>query len=143
MDEKKCFKCGETKQISEFYKHKQMADGHLNKCKSCTKIDVHSNYSDNRQYYAEYEKARFQTPERKAAAIGYQRIRRAVSPQKYKARNLVGNSKRDGKINEIPCLVCGCLEVEAHHSDYNDPLNVVWLCRTHHLLEHEKTTYNV
>ncbi len=42
---KKCFKCGENKELELFYKHKQMVNGHLNKCIECTKKDVKdSNY---------------------------------------------------------------------------------------------------
>lgn len=40
---KKCFKCGKEKELSCFYKHRAMKDGHLNKCKDCTKGDVKSN----------------------------------------------------------------------------------------------------
>lgn len=35
--EKKCFICGRVKPIDDFYKHKGMDDGHLNKCKECTR----------------------------------------------------------------------------------------------------------
>lgn len=42
---KVCMKCGHEKPIEEFYKHKKMSDGRLNKCKECTKKDVAENQS--------------------------------------------------------------------------------------------------
>lgn len=46
------------KPIDDFYKHPQMGDGHINKCKDCTKKDVRNNYKDNKDYYREYDKYR-------------------------------------------------------------------------------------
>ena len=40
---KRCFKCSKLLPISEYYRHDKMSDGHLNKCKSCTKKDVANN----------------------------------------------------------------------------------------------------
>lgn len=37
---KVCFKCLKEKELNDFYKHSQMSDGHLSKCKDCTKADT-------------------------------------------------------------------------------------------------------
>ena len=138
---KECFKCNKQKELSEFYKHPQMGDGYLNKCKECTKRDVSENYRDNREHYAEYERSRFQRPERKAQVLEYQRNRRRLYPEKNKAHYLTSNAVRDGRLIKQPCEICGESKVEAHHDDYSRPLDVRWLCRRHHLEHHGKVAY--
>jgi len=55
---KKCFKCNKEKSISSFYKHPDMSDGTVNKCKECNKKDVRLNFKKNREYYKKYDKNR-------------------------------------------------------------------------------------
>ena len=132
MLKKKCFKCGETKPIEEFYKHPEMADGHLGKCKECTKKDVSENYRKNIDYYIEYYKNRNHTHKRKRQILFYQKKRRRINPQKEKAHRAVNNAVKSGRLIRQPCEVCGSKNVQAHHDDYSKPLEVRWLCFKHH-----------
>jgi len=131
---KKCFKCGGEKELSEFYPHPQMADGHLNKCKECTKLDVTARYlsQEGRAKVVAYEKARFQSEHRKAQLREYNKKRRIQNPQKCKALSAVSNAIRDGRITRMPCEVCGEANSQAHHLDYSKPLAVRWMCFKHH-----------
>lgn len=65
MQYKQCFKCLKSLPITCFYVHKMMADGHLNKCKSCAKSDAAARYARDRDTILEYEKVRNQKPQRK------------------------------------------------------------------------------
>lgn len=74
MESKKCFKCGRVKPLSEFYKHKRMADGHLNKCKECAKNDVRVNYVAKADYYHEYDRVRQRKNKRRILSLRYNGI---------------------------------------------------------------------
>lgn len=53
------------------------------------------------------------------------------------ARQTVKWAMRFGILEKEPCCHCG-LEAEAHHEDYDKPLDVVWLCRAHHGARHRE-----
>lgn len=57
--------------------------------------------------------------------------------RKANARSYLHVYIRRGKIEKQPCLFCGNQNVEAHHHDYSKPLEVTWLCKDHHLINHE------
>lgn len=142
---KRCFKCGETKPLSEFYKHPEMSDGHVNKCKDCNKKDVIENRLKREEYYNAYDRVRSTLPHRKAAKSEYGKResvkeRKRVNckksyekfPERKAANTAVGNAVRDGLLTKLPCWICGELDVQGHHPDYDSPLDVVWLCTKHH-----------
>lgn len=113
-----------------------MADGHLNKCKECTKSDVRANYGAHRDRYAAYERVRSRLPHRRALNRKNTGRMRSQYPNKYRAHNAVNNALRDGRLERKPCERCGSLRVHGHHDDYNEPLNVKWLCPRHHKERH-------
>ena len=49
---------------------------------------------------------------------------------------LTNSATRLGVIKRQPCEICNEMKVDAHHDDYNKPLDVRWLCRKHHNQHH-------
>lgn len=49
------------------------------------------------------------------------------------AHRKVFSSKRNGRLKKKNCKICRESNTQAHHEDYTKPLNVIWLCRTHHI----------
>lgn len=130
---KTCFKCGHPKPLSDFYKHPKMADGRLNKCKECNKLDVRENRAARLEQYRTYDRSR---GNRQSAE--YQRNHKIAYPKKAKARNSVGNAVRDGKLfKPDACEECGNVgRMHGHHDDYDLPLDVRWLCAACHKAWH-------
>ena len=52
------------------------------------------------------------------------------------AHRLASRAIKRGELVPKPCVECGDPNVIAHHDDYNQPLRVTWLCRKHHIKEH-------
>jgi len=155
MKEKTCFKCGEIKSLDSFYRHPKMADGYLGKCKECAKADVNQNRAENREYYNEYDRNRFQNDmERRSLQLDRRREWAKNNPEKmaefnqqwiarnqekYHCHNVLNAAVRDGKlIKSTSCQECGIsgVKIHGHHPDYAKPFDVMWLCPACHGRQH-------
>lgn len=140
---KRCFKCGETKPLSDFYKHPRMADGHVNKCKECNKKDVRENRSDSLDYYREYDRIRGQDlqADRYKKKLEYGREYRRNNQHKKKAQTAVSCAIKSGTlVKQTHCEYCGKSgRLHAHHSSYSEDMYLVvtWLCGACHAILHK------
>lgn len=140
-----CFTCQQDKPVNEFGKRTASPDGLAAKCKDCQRA---------------YDKARANNPDRVAAREAYAKTNagrearrraqrkyaeghrqeatdrcrdyRAKNKKKSRAHDLVAYAIRIGTLIKQPCEVCGKDSHVAHHDDYDKPLDVRWLCATHH-----------
>jgi hypothetical protein len=151
---KPCKQCGIIKPLDDFYINRQLRDGHVNTCKVCWTANSRANHARpeakarkrglQRLYRSKPEKKamelaaerRWRTnAENRRRLTEKQRAYRQSRPEKYLAHRLVGYAVKKGALAKRPCEVCGSV-AEAHHDDYNKPLEVRWLCRVHHVQAH-------
>lgn len=107
---KKCSSCGSLQNL--YYS--------MNICRSC-----------NTERYKKYRK----TEVGKISVKNTQKRQYKKFREKAMARAKLNYHVKCGKIKKQSCF-CGEIKVDGHHSDYSKPLEVVWLCRLHHLQLH-------
>jgi hypothetical protein len=98
-----------------------------------------SYYENNKEKRAEAIKRYSHTPKGKLVVRLAQKNYRLRYPLKTEAREIFNYQVRIGKITKEPCAVCGDIKVDGHHyKGYDLPLEVQWLCRTHHSEVHKE-----
>lgn len=150
---KYCPKCSESKPFSAFHVSKANKDGLQAYCKECNKIG-RSKYKASGKYktaMAAWRRAGGSASEKtyhtkyinSDKGRAYKRRQRAKDkkrfPEKFKAWAELHRALKVGAMMRQPCEICGAVDgIHAHHEDYSKPLDVRWLCVTHHLKEHGK-----
>ena len=117
---KKCSCCKEQKEFCFFNIDKTHSSGYSTYCKLCKKQKDRIRQLTRIVDKAKKDQWRKKFPERKNAQA---KVYRALS---------------SGKLTKQPCFVCEEI-AEAHHPDYSRPLDVVWLCASHHRQAHMMT----
>lgn len=136
---KKCFKCGQVKELSEFYAHSQMKDGHVNKCIECNKKDVMLHREKNIERIREYDRERGKLPHRKEMGKKVLIKYRKEHPLRNRANYRAEKAIKEGTINKPDkCEICGKeVKLLAHHKDYTLPLDVMFVCQPCHKVIHK------
>lgn len=128
MDTKICFKCGRELPLSSFYKHPQMGDGHLNKCKDCTRKDVKENIA------------------KKSEDLEWRRKERARGREKYRRLGYKSHKMRHPETRDVSAFyksiglsLQGC---ELHHWNYNFLKDVIAVPISIHRKLHSLLTFD-
>ena len=126
MEKRKCSFCKKEYELSVENFNRVKAKwfrGFSYRCRNCNKNQdkekVHKLYIKRRKYHLDYQKK-------------YKEKYR----ERIKATNIIKVLIEQKKITPQKCEVCGDKKADAHHPDYSKPLEIVWLCRSHHRKTH-------
>lgn len=106
---------------------------HCGTCAKCKRREYMRGWSRRnmesiRRRVHRYRERNIEEIRAKDRARGY----RCNDMDKQRARRELAYAVQTGQITRDPCEVCGADNAHGHHDDYSKPLDVRWLCPTHH-----------
>lgn len=142
VENKLCSKCNKLKSLDLFFTRIRNSKlSYHAECKDCTKGAKKQWAINNAPYTRSYARKYYEINSEvqkdshrqwSKGKRGTKFYRRYLDPIKVSARKKVAYALKTGKLKKLPCSVCGVDRVEAHHENYNKPLEIVWLCKQHH-----------
>ncbi len=144
---KECGKCGEPKELKDFYINRAMEDGLTRWCKDCVKkymllrkqekaLKMPTDWKKKTNDMKAYQKAYRKKNAKKLTILKEKWLKE--NPERKKAYEIYKYALRKGTLIRKPCIICGAEPEYGHHTDYSKPLEVEWLCREHHYRAHRR-----
>jgi hypothetical protein len=124
---KTCIRCGSMKPLGDYYRHRMMADGHLNKCKACCRTQA------RQRHYAKMRDPAWVEAERRRGREKAP-LYNLGAPAEMKA----AHSAAARALPDVP------QDVERHHWSYDEAhwADVILLTVGEHRAIHHQMTYD-
>lgn len=109
---------------------KKYRETHAEAVKARKQKYYEENHDKIMEYWREYRKTHKADKRRRSKEYA------KAHPEKIKARYTLNNALKRGELERKPCEICG-KKAEAHHDNYDKPLEVKWLCPKCHAEYHK------
>lgn len=123
---KTCKRCKNDRRPQDFAKCASSPDNLQRWCRQCWKTYDYNRCQDTAR--KNKDSKRKKTTECKYTEKDY----REKNQKKRSAHQAVAQALKKRHLVKECCMECGESHTYAHHCDYDRPLDVMWLCATHH-----------
>ena len=144
---KVCTKCGIEKELEGFSLRRDSKDGRMASCILCRRVSNQKRYSENKEkikashkVYRESHREEIKAHRKTDSYRESDKRSRLKAQNACRSRNYFHRNRHNIAVPETCSRCPSSNRVEAHHDDYNKPMEVKFLCQTCHIKWHKSNT---